>query len=145
MSGSNIACLFTEGQITLPEDYQDRTVNAFTASAANAPAFTLSRDTLSDGEALPAYIDRQLTLMQKHIKGWKQTERGPAVLGDDLLKGECVHANFLRDGKRTWQQQSVFTPDNHKVLVFTMTSMSAISDADQAQFQTLLKSFRFNA
>lgn len=75
MSGSNIACLFTEGQITLPEDYQDRTVNAFTAPAANAPAYTLSRDTLADGEALPAYIDRQLTLMQKHIKGWKQTER----------------------------------------------------------------------
>ncbi len=145
MSGSNIACLFTEGQITLPDDYQDRTVNAFTASDATAPAFNISRDTLNEGETLPAYIDRQLTLMQKHIKGWKQTERSAAVLGDALLQGECVHASFLRDGKRIWQQQSVFTPDGHKVLVFTMTSTSAIDDADSEQFQALLKSFRFNA
>ena len=60
MSESHAVCLFTEGRITLPDQYQD---------GENAPAFNISRDTLSNGEALPDYIDRQTALMNKHLKG----------------------------------------------------------------------------
>ncbi len=53
----------------------------------DAPAFNISRDTLNSGEPLAAYIDRQLALMEKHLKGWKQGERSAATLGDGLLLG----------------------------------------------------------
>ncbi|MEJ1268280.1 DcrB-related protein [Pantoea ananatis] len=92
-----ISCVFTEGHITLPDHYQDRTVNVFTLPGENTPAFNISRDSMNDDETLSGYIDRQLTLMQKHLKGWKQTKRVPAVLGNNLLQGECVHASYLRD------------------------------------------------
>lgn len=138
-------CLFTEGQITLPDGCQDRTVNVFTLPGANAPSFNISRDSLSDGEALTAYIDRQLALMQPHLKGWQQAARAPAVLGDGLVDGECIHASYLRDGQRIYQQQAVFNTTGSHILVFTMTATAALSDAADALFRQLLISFCFNA
>ena len=144
MSESHAVCLFTEGRITLPDQYQDRTVNVFTLAGENAPAFNISRYTLSNGEALPDYIDRQTALMNKHLKGWKLSLREAAVLGENLIPGECLHASYLRDNRRIFQQQAVFnTADNH-ILVFTMTRMEKIRDTDSQCFQALLASFRFN-
>lgn len=144
MSEQHSQCLFSEGQITFPEGYQDRTVNVFAPPAADAPAFNISRDALNPGEALAAYIDRQLDLMEKHIKGWKQGERSAATLGDNLSLGEIVHASYLRDGKRIWQQQAVFNVDSDNILVFTMTCSRAPGDVDSALFGDLLRSFRFH-
>ena len=144
MSEPSSQCLFSEGLINFPDGYQDRTVNVFAPPAADAPAFNISRDALNPGETLAAYIDRQLALMEKHIKGWKQGERSDATLGDSLLQGEIVHASYLRDGKRVWQQQAVFNVDSHKILVFTMTCTRALDDADNALFGELLRSFRFH-
>lgn len=144
MSEPSSQCLFSEGLINFPDGYQDRTVNVFAPPAADAPAFNISRDALNPGETLAAYIDRQLALMEKHIKGWKQGERSDATLGDSLLQGEIVHASYLRDGKRVWQQQAVFTVDSHKILVFTMTCACALDDADSVLFGELLRSFRFH-
>ena len=144
MSEPSSQCLFNEGMIAFPEGYQDRTVNVFAPPAADAPAFNISWDALNPGEALAAYIGRQLALMAKHIKGWKQGERSTATLGDSLLQGETVHASYLRDGKRIWQQQAVFNVDGDKILVFTMTCTRAPGDADVVLFGDLLRSFRFH-
>lgn len=77
---------FNEGLINFPDGYQDRTVNVFVPPVAEAPAFNISRDTLNPGEALAAYIDRQLALMEKHLKGWKQSARNAVTLGDNLYR-----------------------------------------------------------
>ncbi len=69
MSEPSSQCLFNEGMIAFPEGYQDRTVNVFAPPAADAPAFNISRDALNPGEALAAYIDRQLALMAKAHQG----------------------------------------------------------------------------
>ncbi len=145
MSEQPLISLFTEGQVTLPDSYQDRTVNVFTAPGNQSPSFNIARDTLNPGETLTAYIDRQLALMQQHLKGWKQEAREAAVLGDNLLSGEIVHANYLREGKRIWQQQAVFNTQGAHVLVFTMTSTKILSDPDNALFSSLLGSFRLHA
>jgi len=144
MSEKSPLCVFTEGRITLPDHYQDRTVNVFTLPGENLPAFNISRDSMNSDEILSAYIDRQLMLMQKHLKGWKQTERVSVVLGDNLLQGECVHANYLRDGKRVFQQQAVFNTSENHILVLTMTCTAKLMDGDNQQFKTLLASFCFN-
>ncbi|WP_416410794.1 DcrB-related protein [Pantoea sp. App145] len=145
MNDSTQFCLFTEGLIALPDGYQDRTVNVFTVTGAGLPAFNISRDTLHADEALDTYIDRQLALMAQHLQGWKQLQRASAALGENLLSGEIIHASYLRDGRCVWQQQAVFTPDNSRVLVFTMTSMDVLSDTDTSRFASLLRSFRFHA
>lgn len=127
MSESSPKYHINEGLISLPDGYHDRTVNVFALPAGDAPAFNISRDALNPGEALAAYIDRSA-----------------ATLGDNLSTGEIVHASYLRDGKRIWQQQAVFNVDSDKILVFTMTCTRAPGDADSALFGDLLRSFRFH-
>ena len=144
-SESHATCLFTEGRITLPDQYQDRTVNVFTLPDENAPAFNISRDILHEGEALQDYINRQLALMNKHLKGWKLSAREAAVLGKNLIAGECIHASYPRDNQPIFQQQAVFNSAANHILVFTMTRAEKISDTDSQHFKALLASFQFNA
>ena len=61
-----------------------------------------------------------------------------------IFPGEIVHASYLRDGKRIWQQQAVFNVDSDNILVFTMTCTRAPGDADSALFGDLLRSFCFH-
>ncbi len=135
------AFLMNEGALTLPEGYQDRTVNVFTLPGTHAPSLNISRDTLPDGEILPEYIDRQLALMVKHLKGWKQGDRLAATLGDSLSPGETVDASYLRDGKRVYQRQAVFALNNSHILVFTQTASAPLTEADHALLASLLGSF----
>ncbi|CAI8851729.1 DcrB-related protein [Kosakonia quasisacchari] len=145
MSEQSLLSLFNEGQVTLPAGYQDRTVNVFTSADSQAPSFNISRDTLNAGETLAAYVDRQLALMAKHLKGWKAGERGECTLGDNLTQGEIVQASYLREGKRIWQQQAVFTTPDSRILVFTISSSAPLKDHDSTQFLSLLRSFRLHA
>ncbi|MEQ4454252.1 DUF1795 domain-containing protein [Kosakonia sacchari] len=145
MSEHASVCQFSEGLVTLPEGYQDRTVNAFVAPAAGAPSFNITRDVLKPDETLAAYIDRQIALMEKHLKGWKQIERIAVMLGENLLQGERVHASYLREGKRISQQQAVFITGDAHILVFTMSSAVNLTDADNRLFEDLLRSFRGHA
>ncbi|RML98875.1 hypothetical protein ALQ86_05453, partial [Pseudomonas amygdali pv. eriobotryae] len=54
-----------EGSITLPEGFQDRTVNMFVlGSTLPAPlSITVSRDTLLSTELLKTYVDRQVKML----------------------------------------------------------------------------------
>ncbi|MBQ4769138.1 DUF1795 domain-containing protein [Pectobacterium versatile] len=141
---SSSHCIFTEGRITLPNGYRDRTVNAFTPSQEGEPAFTVSRDVLNDGEVLSGYIDRQLNLMTQHFKGWKTQAREAIWLGNNVLEGESLQASYLRDGQRIWQQQAVFAVDSVQILVFTLSKTAAPSATDESRFNALLGSFTFN-
>ncbi|WP_354292762.1 DcrB-related protein [Paramixta manurensis] len=64
---------------------------------------------------------------------------------NNLLHGECVHASYLRDGRRMFQQQAVFNTAENHILVFTMTGNTTLTDTDNQHFQALLASFCFNA
>lgn len=145
MSEHSSVCQFSEGQVSLPEGYQDRTVNAFVASDTTAPSFNITRDVLKPDETLTAYIDRQISLMEKHLKGWKKVERGAVILGDNVLHGERVHASYLREGKRISQQQAVFITGDAHILVFTMSSAGNLTDTDNNLFENLLRSYRAHA
>ncbi|MCS4492701.1 DUF1795 domain-containing protein [Pantoea sp. B623] len=144
MSEKSSLSLFAEGVVSLPDGYQDRTVNVFTGPSAGTPAFNISRDTMDTGETLPAYVDRQLALMQKHLSGWNQSGRRTVMLGEDLLQGEQVNASYRREGKSVWQQQAVFNTRDSYILVFTMSSLEELKDGDNHLFSELLRSFRFH-
>lgn len=136
-------CLFTEGVLTLPAGYQDRTVNVFTAPGQ--PALNLSRDRTEDGESLPAYITRQLALMAQHLKGWKVLSRDAVVPGNDLGQGEAVEATYLRGGQRVTQRQAVFARPDGRVLVFTVSADGPLTGAHRDVLNDLLRSFRLHA
>lgn len=135
-------CTFTEGSVTLPEGYSDRTVNVLLAGDDASPSLNISRDTLRPGEAAADYITRQLETLSGSLKGWVLKGREAAVLGGERLPGECVSASYLRDGQRIWQRQAVFTPGEGRVLVFTLAQPRRLSPQDEALLQRVLASYR---
>lgn len=144
MQSTNTFCLFNEGLVVLPDGYTDRTINVLVPQGA-APSFNISRDEMQENDTITAYIDKQLNLMEKHLKGWKQTERKTCALGEELIQGECVHASYINEGKRIWQQQAVFNTHERHILVFSMTSAAKLSESDSLTYETLLKNFRFHS
>ncbi|BES86833.1 hypothetical protein PEC302107_30620 [Pectobacterium araliae] len=144
-TNSSACCIFTEGRITLPDGYRDRTVNALVPEKEGEPAFTVARDSLEAGESRSDYIERQLTLMSQHLKGWKTLARDAIWLGSHLLEGETISASYLREGRRMWQQQAVFALDNAQILVFTLSKTAPLSATDASQLNALLGSFTFNS
>lgn len=135
-------CLFTEGVLTLPAGYRDRTVNVFTAPGL--PALNLSRDLMEDGETLSGYITRQTALMAQHLKGWKELSRDAVAPGNDLGQGEAVEATYLRGGQRVSQRQAVFARPDGQVLVFTVSADGPLTGAHRDVLNGLLRSFRLH-
>lgn len=135
-------CAFTEGSVALPAGYIDRTVNVLLAGDELSPSISISRDTLQPAEALDGYVSRQLAALGQSLKGWVLKSREPAMLGGDLLDGECVRASYLRDGKRIWQSQAVFALADGLVLVFTLAMARKLTPQDDALLQHVLNSYR---
>lgn len=136
-------CRFAEGSVTLPDNYHDRTLNVFSSDSPTEATFNIARDQLQAGENLAGYIDRQLSLMEQHFKGWKTASRTPVTPGENLSAGECITASYEQNGQQTiHQQQAIFPLNNGKVLVFTVSRASPLTDKNNAAFQRLLTSFK---
>ncbi|HFF9829688.1 DUF1795 domain-containing protein [Serratia marcescens] len=135
-------CAFSEGSVSLPDGYRDRTVNVLLAGDDFSPSLNISRDALQSDEALADYITRQLDELSQGLKGWVLKSREPAALGKDLQQGECVHASYLRDGKRVWQRQAVFALQEGLVLVFTMAHTRKLLPQDDTLLQQVLDSYQ---
>ncbi|MGP3220719.1 DcrB-related protein [Serratia bockelmannii] len=135
-------CAFSEGSVSLPAGYSDRTVNVLLAEDDFSPSLNISRDMLQPDEALAGYITRQLDELSQGLKGWVLKNREPAVLGKTQLQGECVHASYLRDGKRVWQRQAVFALQEGHVLVFTLAHTRKLLPQDDALLQQVLDSYQ---
>ncbi|MBD2794408.1 DUF1795 domain-containing protein [Xenorhabdus sp. 42] len=135
-------CLFSEGSITLPEGYQEQTVNIIIAP--NVPALNISRDQINDGEDLAGYLTRQKTLLKNGLKDWQLLEEHPATLGDNLLQGSLLLSRYRpKKGQQVYQCQAVFLRDEKKVLIFTLSSQQAFTDSQRQWLDDCLTSFQF--
>lgn len=57
-------CRFTEGMITLPQGYCERTLNTLAGTRSTLPPITISRDKLGDHNNPEEYILSQLAILQ---------------------------------------------------------------------------------
>lgn len=136
-------CRFTEGTITLPEGYCERTLNTLADTRSVLPPITISRDKLGDHNNPEEYILSQLAILQKQMKDWQQEAHQPVVLGDNLTTGIMISYDFLRpDNLRLYQKQALFTLNMEDILIFSLSKASPISSTDMQLFSDTLKSFR---
>ncbi|MBD1229008.1 DcrB-related protein [Xenorhabdus griffiniae] len=135
-------CQFTEGSITLPDGYQEQTVNIIIAP--DAPALNISRDQLHEGEDLTRYLTRQKGLLEKSLRDWQLLEEQDAQLGDNLLQGALLLSRYRpKKGQQVYQYQAVFLRDESKVLIFTMSSPQAFTETQRQWLNDCLNSFQF--
>ncbi|WP_369012064.1 DcrB-related protein [Erwinia pyrifoliae] len=135
-------CTFTEGSVTLPEGYSDRTVNVLLAGDDASPPSISHADALQPTVKPGGLITSQLATLSARQKGWVLKGREPATLGGEQLPGESVSASYLRDGQRIWQRQAVFALAEGRVLVFTLAQPRKPSPQDEALLQQVLASYR---
>ncbi|WP_315316034.1 DcrB-related protein [Pantoea vagans] len=136
-------CRFTEGTITLPEGYCERTLNTLADTRSVLPPITISRDKLGDHNNPEEYILSQLAILQKQMKDWQQEAHQPVVLGDNLTTGIMISYDFLRpDNLRLYQKQALFTLNMEDILIFSLSKASPITSTDIQLFSDTLKSFR---
>lgn len=139
-------CRFTEGSITLPQGYQDKTVNIFTSTKHDAPGISISRDILKADQTLTDYVSQQLEQLQKQMKKWEQGSRQTIAATDTLPEGERVCASYssLND-QRIWQIQAIFVLQHNRILVFTLTRTSPPQPEDHQLITDLLAGFTLPA
>lgn len=136
-------CRFTEGTITLPQGYCERTLNTLADTRSVLPPITISRDKLGDHNNPEEYILSQLAILQKQMKDWQQEAHQPVVLGDNLTTGIMISYDFLRpDNLRLYQKQALFTLNMEDILIFSLSKANPITAADLQLFSDTLKSFR---
>lgn len=136
-------CKFSEGMITLPEGYSERTLNTLADKRALLPPITVSRDVMGNHNSIEEYIESQLTLLKKQVKDWQQAPYELIKLGNDLTTGILISYDFLRpDNIRQYQRQAIFTFNMDDLLIFSISKAAPLSDQDRESFSNTLDSFR---
>jgi len=136
-------CRFTEGMITLPQGYCERTLNTLADTRSTLPPITISRDKLGDHNNPEEYILSQIAILKKQMKDWKQEVHQQVVLGNSLTTGIMITYDFLRpDNLRLYQKQAIFTLNMEDLLIFSLSKAAPMNTAELQLFADTLKSFR---
>jgi hypothetical protein len=143
--------IFTEGSITLPTGYEDRSTTLLVpANTAVQPNLSIARDWMKPGETLADYIYRQAGVLQAQLAGHKVLSRQPAHLGaqpaaeDDAepLSGQRIDATY-RNGKHTiHMRQAAFEVSPLRVLIFTASSATRFAAAFEQLWSGWLASYQ---
>jgi hypothetical protein len=142
---------FTEGSITLPAGYEDRSTNLLVpANTATQPNLSVARDWMKPGETLPAYVDRQTAVLKAQLAGHKVLSREPVDLGvppaadgdPAPLPGQRIDATY-RNGKHTiHMRQAAFEVVPARVLIFTASSANGFGAAFEQLWSNWLASYQ---
>lgn len=136
--------LIQEGKFTLPAGFHDRSVNMFVPGVTLPAPFglTLSRDTTLPGEALPDYVERQVSLIAAKLRKYQRQSTAPAALSTQSpIAGLQVDAHYQSDGRPVYQRQAAFIVAPERVLVFTATSQLPFDDQLNLLWANVLASF----
>lgn len=139
---------FTEGSITLPAGYEDRTTNLFVPGNTQTQAnLNVARDWMKPEETLDTYVDRQLSLLKAQLAGHRVITREPVRLGSrgeedtGALNGIRIDAHY-KNGKLTiYQRQAAFEVEPRRALVFTASKANSFGAAFEQQWQAWLASY----
>lgn len=133
-----------EGSISLPEGFDDRTVNMFVLGASvPAPlSITISRDTLLPDEALQAYVDRQIKMLTSKLRGYTRLDNKAVTLSATApIPGIQIDAYYMNQGRPLYQRQAAFLISPGRALIFSTTAQADFSPRQSEDWDNLLASF----
>lgn len=134
-----------EGGISLPQGFQDRSVNMFVLGASvPAPlSITVSRDTLLPDEKLDAYVKRQVKMLASKLRGYTVLSQKAVSLSTTApIAGIQIDAYYTNDGRPFYQRQAAFLIEPGRALIFSTTAQADFSPEQTKDWDQLLTSFR---
>ena len=140
---------FEEGSIDLPEAFHDRSTNIFIYGTATPSPINLNiaRDSLQKEEDLSAYVDRQVILLKKNLRGYAVHRRTPVTLGrsEASVDGEQIASTYKNGAQTIHQRQAAFIRSDSDVLIFSCSSIRPFDDELDAVWIQWLASFQARA
>lgn len=131
-----------EGRFTIPDQAQDRSVNMLILNhGPGGLTLVVTRDVVQQGEALEAFVQRQLRTLASQVKQFKQNDPVALEVGANRLRAVQVNASFKQNNATIHQQQTAILLDEKKVLVLTLTCSAPLTAEQSAYAQQLLDSF----
>jgi hypothetical protein len=132
-----------EGRITLPDGYTDRTVNIFVQEPLTDGLSNLqvARDTARNDETLDAYVDRQIGLLKRKIKGLSVKSRETVVLAGCQAEAIEIETRYTSNGKSVYQRQCATLLVNGHALIFTATNTVPFTSAQLATWRRMTDTF----
>lgn len=137
--------LIQEGKLTLPAGFHDRSVNMFVPGVTLPAPFslTLSRDNTLPGEALPDYLERQVSLIAAKLRKYQRQNTTQVELSvQSPIPGLQVDAHYQSDGRPVYQRQAAFIVAPDRALIFTATSQVPFDDPLNQLWADVLASFQ---
>lgn len=134
-----------EGGISLPQGFQDRSVNMFVLGASvPAPlSITVSRDTLLPDEQLDPYVERQVKMLGSKLRGYTVFGQKAVSLSTTApIAGIQIDAYYTNDGRPFYQRQAAFLIEPGRTLIFSTTAQADFSPEQNKDWDHLLASFR---
>ena len=131
-----------EGNLAIPADWHNASVNIFSASAKGGLALSATRDRRAPGSTLAAYVEQQFAGLSQQLGQFSLLDQGQMMLGE-------VPAHWLEISWHSEQQGLVHqilmcTEQGGQILNFSGTQTGMMQHDERAQIMTLLASFRFN-
>lgn len=131
-----------EGSFAVPDTAQDRSVNMLILNhGPGGLTLAVTRDVLPQGEALEAFVLRQLRTLASQAKQFKQGEPTAVTVGAAKLPAVQVGTSFRQNNAGIHQLQTALLLDDSKVLVLTLTCSAPLTPEQAAYAQQLLDSF----
>jgi hypothetical protein len=131
---------------TLPEALKDKTVNIFslTDDGPSDLSVVVARDRPAEGEALEAYTERQLKLLQQRLPLFRIVKKDAIVLD----KSPAVQVDYTwqsGDGQLYQRQVMVHAPAVGLMLILTATCKARLEPKWEALFSEFLADFHLRA
>ena len=131
-----------EGTFEAADEWGDQSLNIFTATEdlAEGGNLVISRDLISKGEDLEAYVSRQWKEMEKALPQMRLLRREPTTLGG--APATNVEINWLGENG-TLRQRLICAVHNGRALVLTLTVPERLYEKRAGMLDPVLASFSF--
>lgn len=131
-----------EGQIWLPAETSDHSVNVFVSHQPEDPLnMNISRDQLAEKEGLSDYVLRQLGLLKKNFRHYTLQQHVCFYLGQQQLRTEQLEASYQLDKQRVYQIQAAVELAGGKIMIFTTTCAAPFTVLQRELWTRWLNSF----
>ncbi len=141
----NVNSMYTieEGQLTIPDNWKDESVNVLTSSKDGKPAFSLviTRDDIAEGMNFEDYAKIEVINISANLPEFKMLEEQANYQIDNQPAHRIEYSWQSAEGML--HQIVAFTAQGQRALVFTASAPDALTDSQKKQMEEMLQSFSF--
>ncbi|WP_227245180.1 DcrB-related protein [Paraburkholderia caribensis] len=132
-----------EGQIDLPREWQDKTMNVFVSAGTGTEgvSFVITRERMPWGMKFDEYADGEVTKLARQARDYVAIQTEKVSLSG---RPAFVHEYTWTNNQAQIQQCITMVELGETVLMLTFTAPGRISDTQRRQLQIILTSLQLH-